>query len=168
MNISQYFLIGVAGLMSMSATAQWQWIDQGGHRVFSDRAPPLDVPEKNILKSPSVQGAKKALPTESAASPAITSTQQDNTLNISGIDKELIEKKKLADQAAAAKRQVEQEKILKIKIENCSRAKQAKANFDSGMRIARTNEKGEREVIDDTLRAAEVKRIQTIINADCN
>ena len=34
--------------------------------------------------------------------------------------------------------------------------------------MARTNEKGEREVLDDTLRAAEVKRIQTIIDADCN
>jgi len=89
-------------------------------------------------------------------------------LKSKGIDKDLIAKKKQADQAEEEKRKAEQEKILKAKIENCSRAKQAKASFDSGMRIGRTNEKGEREVLDDTMRAAEIKRIQTIIEADCN
>ena len=35
------------------------------------------------------------------------------------------------------------------------------------MRIARTNEKGEREVLDDAARASEVKRAQSIIDSDC-
>jgi len=84
-----------------------------------------------------------------------------------GVDKELMEKKKLVEQAETAKRQAEQERVLKTKVENCSRAMQAKANFDSGMRIGRMNEKGEREVLDDSARAAEIKRIQTLIEADC-
>ena len=80
----------------------------------------------------------------------------------------VIEKKKQAEQAEIAKRKAEEEKRLQVKEENCSRAKQAKANYDSGMRIAKTNEKGEREILDDAARASETKRIQTIIDADCN
>ena len=39
--------------------------------------------------------------------------------------------------------------------------------LDSGVRIARTNEKGEREFMDDAARAAEAKRTQDIIASDC-
>jgi hypothetical protein len=57
--------------------------------------------------------------------------------------------------------------VVKAKVENCARAKQAKANFNSGVRVSRINEKGEREVLDDAARAIEVKRIQAIMNSDC-
>lgn len=173
MKFSQYFLIGIASFMSASSFAQWQWIDQDGHQVFSDRAPPMGVSDKNILKRPVVRAAKNDKPTAPAASPAssaVVASQAAETasaIKIMGVDKELMEKKKLVEQAEATKRQAEQEKVLKTKVENCSRARQAKANFDSGMRIGRMNEKGEREVLDDSARAAEIKRIQTLIEADC-
>ena len=48
-----------------------------------------------------------------------------------------------------------------------ARAKQAKASFDSGLRISRTNAAGEREFMDDAARASELKRIQGIIASDC-
>jgi len=86
---------------------------------------------------------------------------------LSGVDKELAEKKKKAEEAETAKRKAEEEKVVKAKVENCARAKQAKTSFDSGVRIARTNDKGEREVMDDAARTSEVKRIQSIINSDC-
>ena len=43
----------------------------------------------------------------------------------------------------------------------------AKANLDSGMRMARTNDKGEREVLDDAQRADELKRVNAIIASEC-
>ena len=61
----------------------------------------------------------------------------------------------------------EQEKIVKAKIENCARAKQAKATFDTGVRLSKANAAGEREILDDAGRAAEGKRIQTVIESDC-
>ena len=54
-----------------------------------------------------------------------------------------------------------------MRADNCKRAKASKAMFDSGVRVARTNEKGEREIMDDAQRAAEVQRIQKIIASDC-
>jgi hypothetical protein len=86
---------------------------------------------------------------------------------VSTIDKELEAKKKQAADAEVAKRKADEERVTKAKIENCARAKQAKTSFDSGVRIARTNAAGEREIMDDAARAAEAKRIQGIINTDC-
>ena len=82
-------------------------------------------------------------------------------------DKTLEAKKKQAEEAEAAKRKAEEERIAKAKAENCTRAKQAKATFDSGVRVSRTNANGEREVLDDAARAAETQRIQGIIDSDC-
>ncbi|MBC7918900.1 MAG: DUF4124 domain-containing protein [Rhodoferax sp.] len=155
-----------------SALAQWQWIDKDGRKVFSDRAPPADIQDKNILKRPSAraQSTVPAATTEtgdtSASTPAAPASAA-SAPKISGVDKELEAKKKLAADQELLKRRVEEERITKAKIENCARAKQAKATLDSGMRIAQVNKAGEREVMDDAGRAAEAKRIQSIIDSDC-
>ena len=83
------------------------------------------------------------------------------------MDKDLEAKKKQAAEAEAAKRKAEEQRVAKIKIENCARAKQAKAGFDSGARISQTNASGEREIMDDAARAAEVKRLQGILDSEC-
>ena len=84
-----------------------------------------------------------------------------------GVDKELEARKKQAADAEAAKRKAEEERVTKAKIENCARAKQAKASLESGVRISRTNAAGEREFMDDSAKATELKRIQGIITSDC-
>lgn len=166
----------MACLMSLTAFAQWQWIDKDGNKVFSDRGPGADIPEKNILKRPGGRvavnvAASTAGTDETAANAAQAGASAAKAAasapKPSGVDKDLLEKKKKADEAEAAKRKAEEEKIAKAKAENCTRAKQAKAGFDSGVRIVKTNEKGEREVMDEAARAAEVKRIQSIMDSDC-
>ena len=84
-----------------------------------------------------------------------------------GVDKALEEKKKQAEQAEAARKQAEEAKLAAQKAENCKRAQDAKATLDSGMRIARLNANGEREVLDDQARAAEMKRVQDVIRSEC-
>lgn len=175
MNPIQKILLGAACLMSMAASAQWQWTDKDGRKVFSDRAPPADILDKNILKRPGGRGATASMTDASAkaamsapvAAAASAPQGAASALKLSGVDKELAGKKKKSEEAEAAKRKAEEERVLKAKIENCARAKQAKASFDTGMRMARTNEKGEREVMDDAARASEVKHIQSVIDSDC-
>ena len=152
----QRFLLVAACLVSMSASAQWQWIDKDGRKVFSDRAPGPEVLEKDILKRPLGKAAATA-PQSEASAP-----------RLSGIDKDLVEKKRKTDEAELAKRKAEQEQVVKAKVENCARAKQARSTFASGQRLSRINEKGEREIIDDAARSAELKRIDAIIQSDCN
>ena len=156
----------------LAASAQWQWIDKDGRKVFSDRAPPADVLDKNIVKRPPMRSAKPAAADAEAttagadaapASPALPVSPPKDT----GVDKTLEAKKKQAADAEAAKRKAEEERVTKAKVENCARAKQAKVTYDSGLRLARTNAAGEREVLDEAARAAEVKRIQSVIDTDC-
>ncbi|APW44799.1 DUF4124 domain-containing protein [Rhodoferax saidenbachensis] len=154
-----------------TAFAQWQWIDKDGRKVFSDRAPPADILDKNILKRPAGRGVSTPTPvaeaSEAAAPNAPAAPAAGAGPKTSGVDKELEAKKKLAADAELAKKKAEEERITKAKIENCARAKQAKATFDSGVRMSRTNAKGEREIMDDAAREAEGKRIHAIITADC-
>ncbi len=145
---------------SVSAFAQWQWIDKDGKKVFSDRAPPADIADKNILKRPA--GSKPI-----SAAPAAAPAASEAAPKISSVDPALEEKKKQAEAAEAAKKKQEADKVAKDKAENCLRARQAKDTFDSGIRIARTNAQGEREFLDDSARAAETKRLQDIIASDC-
>lgn len=100
------------------------------------------------------EGAAAAKPVAAASAPG-------------GVDKSLEEKKKQAEAADAAKKKDAEAKQAAQKADNCKRAQEAKATLDSGMRIARLNANGEREVLDDQARAVEMKRAQDIISADC-
>ena len=164
-------------LSCTSALAQWQWLDKDGRKVFSDRAPPPEVPEKNIVKraGPAVKAAattsaaaEPAAPLEPGAEPTLApAAQAASGPKTSGVDKDIEAKKKQAADAEAARVKAEQDRIVKAKIENCARAKQAKATYDSGVRLSRTNTAGEREILDDAGRATEAKRIQSVIDSDC-
>jgi len=161
-------MAALAGLCA-TASAQWQWIDKDGHKVFSDRAPPTEIPDKNILKRPGnrAPAAPSSDTTEAADTPAATQALPVPPKPAGGLDKELEAKKKQAEEAEAAKRKAAEQEVTKAKIENCARAKQAKVTFESGVRIGRTNASGEREIMDDAARAEELKRIQGIIAKDC-
>ena len=166
-------LAGTACLIALTAAAQWQWLDKDGRKVYSDRAPPADVLEKNIVKRPGglAKAAVKAEPVLNADGTSVVASQSPQAVSsapkLSGVDKELMEKKKQAADAEAAKRRADEERVTKAKVENCALGKQAKAGLDSGVRIGRTNAQGEREIMDDAARAAETKRVQNIIDSSC-
>ncbi|MCV0437418.1 MAG: DUF4124 domain-containing protein [Hydrogenophaga sp.] len=157
----------------MAAMAQWQWIDSTGRKVFSDTAPPASVPDKNIIKSPGaprtpVAAAPTAAPEGDAAPPAaIAAAPAPAAPQLPAVDKELEAKKKQAEQAEEARRKAEEQRIAKARADNCARARKAKGTMDSGVRLATTNAKGEREVMDDKTRAAETRRMEEIIRSDC-
>jgi type IV secretory pathway VirB10-like protein len=163
-------VLTLACALPVAATAQWQWIDQSGRKVFSDKAPPPEIPSKNILRQPGMKaGATAAAPAEAPASAPVAAARPaaSGALKVSGKDKELEDKRKQAEAAEEEKKKAEAEAQAKVKAENCGRAKSAKATYDSGVRVARTNAKGEREFMDDKERAAETKRIEAVIASDC-
>jgi hypothetical protein len=164
------FLILFA-LLPLGAASQWAWTDKDGRKVFSDRAPSAEVPEKNIIKRPGLNTPQPALPMGGSAD------SQENTLpaarsaasaaKIPAVDKELAERKKKLEQAQVAERKAEEDRISKARADNCDRARQAQKTLDSGARIGRINSQGENEVLDDAARRTEAKRIQAIVESDC-
>lgn len=153
-------LLTISTLLSSNAVAQWQWVDPAGHPVFSDRAPPPEVPEKNIRKRPRNTSADLA-PVPVAAASSVSPGKP------SGVDPALALKKKQLELTEKDKLRAQEENNQRARSENCKRARQAKMALDSGRRIARPNDKGESEVLDDTMRAAESQRLQAVIVSDC-
>ncbi|WP_439518938.1 DUF4124 domain-containing protein [Hydrogenophaga sp.] len=162
---------GLTALLLVSspwALAQWQWIDGTGRKVFSDTAPPSSIPEKNIVKSPASARAPVApAPVAAASAPAAAASQPGGAPQLPVKDDELEARKKQAEDAEQARRKAEEQKVAKSRAESCEQARKAKAVMDSGTRLATTNAKGEREIMDDKARAAEVRRMDEIIRANC-
>jgi hypothetical protein len=165
MKAARIVLLALACSVPLAASAQWIWLDKSGRKVFSDQSPPADVPAERILKQAGSRGAPAATqgaPAVTAAAPAAASLPK-----ASGKDKDLEAKKKQAETAEAEKKKAEEAKVASMRAENCTRARTSRANYESGVRLSRMNEKGEREILDDNQRAAEMKVLDQVIARDC-
>jgi hypothetical protein len=167
MQLFRTLFIAALSLCALTAQAQWQWVDNAGRKVFSDQPPPPDIPTKNIVKQPGKSASLPAAPAATAAAPASTAPAAAAAPQLSAEDKDLMAKKKKADAEAQAHTKEEADKAAKAKAQNCDNAKANQAMLDSGVRIAVTNAKGEREFLDDDGRKAEAKRIRTARDANC-
>lgn len=154
---------------SLPVLAQWQWTDSAGKTVFSDRAPPPEVPDKAIRKRPSAASAADPAPAASGPSimPATSAASAASPPVIRRTDSALAAKAKQAEQAEVAQRGAQEARLRQTRADNCARAKSALAYLASGQRIARSNDKGEREVLDDAARALEQRRLQSVVDTEC-
>ena len=82
-------------------------------------------------------------------------------------DPELEARRKKAEQEITDKKKAEDAKVAATRAENCNRAKANMRMIDSGVRMTRTNDKGEREFLDDSARAAETRRTREVMASEC-
>lgn len=144
--------------------AQWKWKDKNGQVTASDLPPPRDVPDKDILQRP----APVARPAAPASAPASGPAPSVPGVAAKGpLDAELDKRRKAEEQEKAAKSKADEERLAAQRRDNCGRAREALATFESGVRVTRLNAKGEREFLDDQTRAAEARRARDIIASDC-
>lgn len=146
----------------MPAQAQWKWRGKGGQIQYSDTPPPAGTPDQDILQRPNTpqrRAAAAAAASTASATPGVSSTAK--------VEPELEAKRKKAEQEDVAKKKAEEEKVAAARAENCARAKSYLRTLDDGVRIARTNDMGEREILDDKQRADETKRARETIASEC-
>ncbi|HYE69923.1 MAG TPA: DUF4124 domain-containing protein [Aquabacterium sp.] len=147
-----------------SAWAQWKWKDRNGQVHISDLPPPRDIPEKDVMQRPhdSVRRAAAAAAAQasaaSAPAPAVAKAK---------VDPEIEARRSRQEQEQKAKDKAAEDKAIAQRAENCQRARQHLATLESGMRIARLNDKGEREVLDDKARAEEMQRARQVMASEC-
>lgn len=156
----------VAALLALAChvahAAQWKWRDAEGRIQYSDRPPPAQVADKDILTRPAVVvRPSNAKPAASAAASAATKP------SLKASDPELEAKKRKAEAEQEAQKKAEEDKLAKSKADNCQRARNYLRDLDSGSRIARMNDKGEREILDDKARAGERARAQQAVDSNC-
>ena len=156
-------LPGLAALVlllpGLPAHAQWKWRDKDGSITVSDRPPPKDIADKDILGRPNT--ARRPAPAASAASAAGGEAAKTS------LDKEVEARRKAAEQEQAGKAKAEDIKLAAQRAENCQRARAQLAALEGGQRIARLNDKGEREVLDDKGRADEMRQAREVASSDC-
>ena len=163
MRLRAVILVGFTVLLAaLPATAQWKWKDARGQVVISDVPPPRDIPERDVLQKPELVTRRAAAQPTPAASAASL-----ETVAKAKVDPELEARKKKAEQEQTDKVKAEEEKVAAQRGENCKRARAHMGSLDSGMRLSRVNDKGEREILDDKQRAEEVARTRQIIASDC-
>lgn len=148
---------------SASAWSQWLWQDAQGRKVFSDQAPPASIPDSQILKRPSGVSALPVTdkPAADIPPPKPAAAKSDKETDLDRKTKELKAKEE-AEQQAQKQKQAEQIAA------SCERTQRALRTFQSGSRMTTTNDKGEREIMDDQARAAEIQRMETFLQANCN
>ncbi len=156
----------IGATLALPAAAQWKWKDGRGQVQYSDLPPPQGTPDKDILQRPN--GALSRSVSSAAAAPAAAaSAASAPALSVKGVDPALEAKRKEQEAAEAAKKKAEEQRIAAVKADNCMRARSQLRTLESGVRIARTNDKGEREILDDRQLAGEVKRARDVMASDC-
>jgi Domain of unknown function (DUF4124) len=156
--LAAFLLLGCA----TAHATQWKWRDADGRIQYSDRPPPTQVADKDILTRPSAvvrPSLGKTVATDAASAAAKPMLKAS--------DPELEAKKRKAEAEQEAQKKAEEDKMAKSKADNCQRARNYLRDLDSGSRIARMNDKGEREVLDDKARANERTRAQQSVEANC-
>lgn len=148
-----------------AAMAQWKWRDANGVMQYTDRPPPPGTPDGQILTRPAAARAPKIV---SASAPTAASAPEAKaSAQTKAGDAELEAKRKKAEEQKAAERKAEEEKQAKVRSDNCDRARGYERSLQSGQRIVRTNDKGEREVLDDSGRSDEMQRTREAIESNC-
>ncbi|CAD5367111.1 conserved hypothetical protein [Rubrivivax sp. A210] len=149
----------VLAALAAPALAQWVWRDRDGQVNASDRPPPRDIAEKDILARPVPEARRSAPRAADAASGAASAAAP--------LDRELQARKRNAEQEQAARSRADEERLAQQRAENCRSARSHISALESGQRIARVNDKGEREIIDDHTRAEDLRRAREVVAADC-
>ena len=144
------------------AQAQWKWRDKDGNITVSDRPPPKEIADKDVLTRP--QAARRVASSASSPASAASAGAEGGR---SPLDKEVDARRKAAEQEQTAKAKADEQKQATQRAENCQRARAHVGALESGQRIARLNDKGEREVLDDKGRADELRQAREVIASDC-
>ncbi len=147
--------------LSAPSHAQWKWRDKDGAITVSDRPPPRDVADKDILGRPAAARRVALLP----AAPASAASAPGEAKG--PLDREVEARRRAADQEQAAKAKADEARLSAQRAENCQRARTQVITLESGQRIARVNAKGEREVLDDKGRAEELVQARDAAAANC-
>ena len=157
-------LSGAALLLAAGlAQAQYVWVDEKGIKQFSDRSPPSSIPDKNILKAPGKRlPALESVATDVKPAPDADAPKLPPTVAERNIDY----KKRMADQAEAAKKKAKEAEHKTAKAEHCASAREYKAQLDSGVRIGVVAKNGERAFMSDAERAQGSAKAAKIL-AEC-
>lgn len=159
-------LIALVGLvLAASAHAQWKWRDAKGNVQYSDMPPPPGTPDKDILQRPA--NAARSIVVVPVGQAASAAEAKPAASGPTKAEQDAAARQKQDQDREAAKQREEERRAAAARRENCQRAQSNLRDLQSGVRITRTNDQGERVYMDDAQRQAEVERARQVVTSEC-
>jgi hypothetical protein len=148
----------------LQAQPQWKWRDAQGKLQYSDRPPPPGTPDKDILLRPPVQRPTIIVgpPGAAASSPAPVPASGP-----SKAERDAAALQKQEQEQLAARQKDDERRAASQRRDNCDRAQAQLRELQSGTRLVRSNERGERVFLNEAQIAAEAGRARALIDSEC-
>jgi hypothetical protein len=158
-------------LFATSVQAQWAWKEDNGRVVYSDRPPPANIKSEQITRQPS--GVSLAPRPVIAGEDPVKSGDAKSEDKPSNAPKTIAERelefrKRMQEREAAERKAQQEQQKTAARAAECERARGYLRSLEEGIRIARTDAAGNREVLDDDQRAAEMERTRKSVQQICN
>ena len=149
----------LAAAMAAASAQNYKWVDKDGKLRYGDTPPPgvkstQLKPPPGPVASPAAAGAAAA---KDAKKGPLTPVEQEQAFRKRQLDAKAAEEKAQKSQAASAE-----------KAQNCTNARESLAALESGQRIARTDDKGERYFVDDDQREKDIARGREMVKKACD
>lgn len=178
-------LLVMSLLLALPATAQvYQWRDAQGRMNYSDTPPP-SAPAKTLKPAPrsmpgesEVSADETAVETANGQTPDAQPANGDEAAKAPGAKTDAAKPKTMAEKeaefrqrrvaAAEAEAKAEKERQQAAeKSRSCEQARSQLMGLKSGQRVSRFNAQGERELLDDAQRGAEIERTERFLAQNC-
>lgn len=155
-------MAGIAALVGVVQAADvYKYRDASGRIIYSDSPPPKGRGAEKLPAVPTPTPSPATRPTEGGGGgdAAERSTAQDAAKSAAPktlAERELESRKRREAEQEKAKKAEQEAQQAAMRKQNCDAAQRQIAAIESGQRLARFNEKGEREFLDDAARAREL------------
>ncbi|HYF60454.1 MAG TPA: DUF4124 domain-containing protein [Burkholderiaceae bacterium] len=164
-------LLMLALAAAPDASAQvHQWRDANGRMVYSDMPPPASVRPSAVIRSPArptpADGAGGSGATASAE-PALRAASAPASEAPSAADREMEFRKRRLERAEAERKAAEAGRLAERRTQACEAARSELRALESGMRLMRVNERGEREFVDDATRDRRLEAARAGVSEHC-
>jgi hypothetical protein len=146
---------------ALASAQMYRWVDKDGRVHYTATPPPAGVKARTLQAPvapppPVSDDAAKDAGAKDARKGPLTPAEQEQEFR-----KRRLEAQKAAEKEALAAKEAE------TKRENCTRAREALATFESGQRISRANAQGERYYLDDNAHAREADAARRAVQDWC-
>ncbi len=167
MRVSRWIGLMLCGLVAAAHAQGYKWIDKNGRTQYGD-IPPAGVKATPLGQPPPpISSPANSAPAPSAAGKEGTAPAAQKG-PLTPAEQELEFRRRIKEAQEAAAKSEKEKQQAREKQDNCDRAREALRTLESGQRIARVDEKGERYYMSDQQRVAEAAQAREQVRQSCN
>lgn len=158
---------------SAAVASSWQWRDASGRMVYSDRPPPADVRESQIVRAPAMQASARA-EASAASSPAADPSQASSAPAAraparprSWAEREADFRKRMLERKEVEKKARDERELADAANRSCEDLRMTLRTLESGLRVVTVDARGAANPIDDAERARRVANARRDLASHC-